>query len=306
METTHRLARRRDAAAPRCRAAARRRRLDRRGPDRRHHRPQGPPHAAHPPRTPHLHGARYPPRARTAGGRAGTDRRGAGRRRRSDGDGLRLERLTAPHAPARRKRPPPPRSPAPPASCRHDSRRHDKRGRRLATMQRRRANRRRNARRHIAKAVVTTPGIRAVAVEDLNCATCCARRRAPRSSRGRAGLSELHTFIEHACRLLGVAFCPVHAAGTSLTCHGCGAPGIRETQADFYCPECDRRCTLTSTPHSTSAGGHIRQLEADRRPGRSPSAAGGSPRITGNKYGPVPSWTGTTVYKPQLKDDGVA
>ena len=142
------------------------------------------------------------------------------------------------------------------ASCRRGSRRHDKRGPRLATMQRRRANRRRNARRHIAKVIVTTPGIRAVAVEDLSL------RNMLRSAKGTpehpggnvrakgglnrsmspAGLSELHTFIEQACRLLGVPFCPVHTAGTSLTCHGCGAPGIRETQADFYCPECDRRC----------------------------------------------------------------
>ena len=114
------------------------------------------------------------------------------------------------------------------ARCSRGSRRHDKRGRRLATMQRRRANRRHNARRHIAKAIVTTPGIRAVAVENLSL------RNMLRSAKGtpeqpgtnvraksglnrslsRAGLSELHSYIEQAGRLRGVAFCPVHAAGT--------------------------------------------------------------------------------------------
>ena len=54
------------------------------------------------------------------------------------------------------------------ARCRRGSRHHNKRGRRLATMQRRRAQRRRNARRHVAQAIVTTPGIRAVAVDDLS------------------------------------------------------------------------------------------------------------------------------------------
>ena len=54
------------------------------------------------------------------------------------------------------------------ARCSRGSRRHHKRGRRLATMQRRRANRRRNARRHIAKTIVITPDIRAVAVENLS------------------------------------------------------------------------------------------------------------------------------------------
>ena len=199
------------------------------------------------------------------------------------------------------------------ARCDRGSRRHDKRGRRLATMQRRRANRRRNARRHIAKAVVTTPGIRAVAVEDLSL------RKMLRSAKGtpeqpgtnvraksglnrsmsRAGLSELHTFIEQTCRLLGVAFCPVHAAGTSLTCHGCGAPGIRETQADFYCPECDRRCNADPNAALNIRRRAYPQLEADMRPGRSPSAGGGTPphhRHEQVRTGPV--MTGTTVYKP--------
>ena len=170
------------------------------------------------------------------------------------------------------------------ARCRRGSRRHNKRGRRLATMQRRRANRRRNARRHIAKAIVTTPGIRAVAVENLSL------RNMLRSAKGtpehpganvraksglnrsmsRAGLSELHTFIEQAGRLRGVGFCPVHAAGTSLTCHWCWAPGIRETQADFFCPECDRRCNADLNAALNIRGRAYPHIEADRRQGMSP------------------------------------
>ena len=170
------------------------------------------------------------------------------------------------------------------ARCRRGSRRHVKRGRRLATMQRRRANRRRNARRHIAKAIVTTPGIRAVAVEDLNLHNMLRSAQgtpeAPGSnvraksglnrSMARAGLSELHTFIEQACLLRGVAFCPVHAAGTSLTCYWCMAPGIRETQADFYCPACDLRSNADHNAALNIRGRAYPRLEADRRQGLSP------------------------------------
>ena len=170
------------------------------------------------------------------------------------------------------------------SGCRRGSRRHDKRGRRLATMQRRRANRRRNARRHIAKAIVTTAGIRAVAVEDLNLRNMLRSAKGTQQQPGtsvraksglnramsRAGLSELHTFIEQAGRLRAVAFCPVHAAGTSLTCHWCWAPGIRETQAAFYCPECDRRSNADLNAALNIRGRAYPHLEADRRQGRSP------------------------------------
>ena len=84
-------------------------------------------------------------------------------------------------------------------------------------------------------------------------------------SMSRVGLSELHIFIEQAGRLLGVAFCRVPAAGASLTCHWCWALGIRETQADFYCPECNA---------DLNAALNIRRradpyLETDRRQGMS-------------------------------------
>ena len=170
------------------------------------------------------------------------------------------------------------------ARCSRGSRRHNKRGRRLATMQRRRANRRRNARRHIAKAIVTTPGIRAVAVENLSLrnmlrsakgtpeqpGTNVRAKSGLNRSMSRAGLSELLTFIEQAGRLRGVAFCPVHAAGTSLTCHWCWAQGIRETQADFFCPECDLRCNADLNAALNIRRRAYPHLEADRRPGRSP------------------------------------
>ena len=169
------------------------------------------------------------------------------------------------------------------ARCSRGSRHHDKRGRRLATMQRRRANRRRNARRHIAKTIVITPDIRAVAVEDLSLRNMLRSAKGTEQQPGtnvraktglnrsmsRAGLSELHIFIEQGCRCRGVAFRRVPAAGTSLTCHWCWALGIRETQADFYCPECNLRCNA-----DLNAALNIRRraypyLEADRRQGMS-------------------------------------
>ena len=102
----------------------------------------------------------------------------------------------------------------------------------------------------------------------------------------RAGLSELLTFIEQAGRLRGVAFCPVHAAGTSLTCHWCWAHGIRETQADFFCPECDLRCNADLNAALNIRRRAYPHLEADRRPGGRREPVGALPRITGtNKYG---------------------
>ena len=169
------------------------------------------------------------------------------------------------------------------ARCSRSSRRHDKRGRRLATMQRRRANRRHTARRHIAKAIVTTPGIRAVAVEALSLRNMLRSAKGTQQQPGtnvraktglnrsmsRAGLSELHSYIEQVGRLRGVAFRPVHAAGTSLTCHWCSAVGIRETQADFYCPECDLRCNADLNAALNIRRRAYPHLEADMRQGMS-------------------------------------
>ena len=151
------------------------------------------------------------------------------------------------------------------ARCRRGSRRYDKRG------------------RHIAKAIVTTPGIRAVAVEVLSLrnmlrsangtqqqpGTNVRAKSGLNRSMSRAALSELHTYIEQACRLRGVAFCPVHATGTSLTCHWCWAVGIRETRADFFCPECDSRCNADLNAALNIRGRAYPYIEADRRPGRS-------------------------------------
>ena len=141
------------------------------------------------------------------------------------------------------------------ARCRRGSRRRRKHGRRVTSLLRRRANRRRNARRHIAKAIVTTPGIRAVAVEDLSLRNMLRSAEGTREQPGtgvraktglnrvlsRAGLAELHASMEQACMRAGVAFRRVPARGTSLTCSGCGADGIRETQAEFRCRACGLR-----------------------------------------------------------------
>ena len=177
------------------------------------------------------------------------------------------------------------------ARCGKGSRRHRKRGRRIATLQRRRANRRRNARRHVARALASTPGVRAVAVEDLSLRNMVRAAKGTAGHPGtgvraktglnralsRAGLAELHAFIEQACLRRGVAFRRVAAQGTSLTCSGCGAEGIRETQAEFHCPECGLRSNADLNAALNIRGRAYPRLEADRRPGRSSAAGGGTP-----------------------------
>ena len=174
------------------------------------------------------------------------------------------------------------------AQCDRGSRRHRKRGRRVAALQRSRANRRRNARRHIAKSIATTPGIRAVAVEELSLRNMLRSAKGTQEQPGthvraktglnrslsRAGLSELHICMEQACLRRGVALRRVPAAGTSLTCSGCGADGIRETQAEFRCPECGLRSNADLNAALNIRARAYPHVEADRRPGQSSSAGG--------------------------------
>ena len=115
-------------------------------------------------------------------------------------------------------------------------------------------------------------------------------------SMSRAGLSEMHSYIERPGRLRGVALCPVQAAGTSLTCHWCWAPGIRETQADFYCPECNLRCNADLNPSL-----NIRSSRRIGGRGYRREPVGHSPASPARTSTHRPVITGTTVYKPPLR-----
>ena len=111
-----------------------------------------------------------------------------------------------------------------------------------------------NQQLHNAKAAVTKPGVRSVAVEDTkakNMGRSAAGSKAfPARSAGKRGLNR--SLAETApARMLGylartavkhsVSYVPVHPAYTSLTCFVCGERRLRETQALFHCPSCGNR-----------------------------------------------------------------
>ena len=106
---------------------------------------------------------------------------------------------------------------------------------------------------HVAKAVVTTPEVRKVVLEDTNATNMTASAEGTktfptRGSSAKRGLNRSlaetaparqMTFIERAAVIASVATERVNPAYTSLTCFVCGTLGQRETQALFWCPECD-------------------------------------------------------------------
>ena len=105
---------------------------------------------------------------------------------------------------------------------------------------------------HVAKAVVTTPEVRKVVLEDTNASNMTASAEGTktfpvRGSGAKRGLNRSlaesaparqMTFIERAAVIRSVATERVNPAYTSLTCFVCGTQGKRETQALFWCPEC--------------------------------------------------------------------
>ena len=105
---------------------------------------------------------------------------------------------------------------------------------------------------HVAKAVVTTPEVRKVVLEDTNAANMTASAEGTktfpvRGSAAKRGLNRSlaetaparqMAFIERAAVIASVATERVNPAYTSLTCFVCGTQGKRETHALFWCPEC--------------------------------------------------------------------
>ena len=109
-----------------------------------------------------------------------------------------------------------------------------------------------NHQRHVAKAVVTTPEVRRVVLEDTKVSNMTASAEGTkafptRGSGSKRGLnrsiaetapSRQMALIERAAVIHSVSTVRVNPAYTSLTCFVCGAQGHRETQALFWCPEC--------------------------------------------------------------------
>ena len=110
-----------------------------------------------------------------------------------------------------------------------------------------------NHQRHVAKAVVTSPEVRQVVLEDTKVANMTASAEGTkafpvRGSGSKRGLNRSiaetaparqTALIERAAVVGSVATVRVNPAYTSLTCFVCGAQGQRETQALFWCPVCD-------------------------------------------------------------------
>ena len=91
------------------------------------------------------------------------------------------------------------------------------------------------------------------------------RHDARHACRGQRGPAPAH-LLRASAPASSRGVCRVSARGTSLTCRGCGAPGIREAQADFYCPECG----LRSNADLNICGRAYPRLVAARRQGMSP------------------------------------
>ena len=132
------------------------------------------------------------------------------------------------------------------------SRRHTKQRRRRQGLLAKNTDVRVNHQLHVAKAVVTTPEVRKVVLEDTNASNMTASAEGTktfpvRGSAAKRGLNRSlaetaparqMTFIERAAVIHSVATERVNPAYTSLTCFVCGTQGQRETQALFWCPEC--------------------------------------------------------------------
>ena len=133
------------------------------------------------------------------------------------------------------------------------SRRHTKQQRQRQSLLTKNTDVRVNHQRHVAKAVVTTPDVRKVVLEDTNATNMTASAEGTKTfpTRGSAAKRGLNrslaesaparqrAFIERAAVIASVAAERVNPAYTSLTCFVCGTQGQRETQALFWCPECD-------------------------------------------------------------------
>ena len=132
------------------------------------------------------------------------------------------------------------------------SNRYEKQRRERQTLLAKNTNVRVNHQHHVAKAVVTTPGVRHVVTEDTEISNMTASAVGTKTfpvhgSAGKRGLNRSiaetaparqTSLIERAAVKHSVATTRVHPAYTSLTCFVCGVVGQRETQALFHCSAC--------------------------------------------------------------------
>ena len=132
------------------------------------------------------------------------------------------------------------------------SSRYDKQQRRRQRLLAKNTNVRVNHQHHVAKQVVTTPGVRHVVTEDTKIANMTASAEGTKhfpvhGSAGKQGLNRSiaetaparqTTLIERAAVKRSVSTSRVHPAYTSLTCFVCGVLGQRETQSLFQCLKC--------------------------------------------------------------------
>ena len=133
------------------------------------------------------------------------------------------------------------------------SRRHSKQRRERQKLLTKNTDARVNHQHHVAKAVVTTPEVRQVVLEDTKVSNMTASAEGTkafptRGSGAKRGLnrsiaetapSRQMALIERAAVIHSVSTVRVNPAYTSLTCFVCGERGQRETQALFRCPECN-------------------------------------------------------------------
>ena len=132
------------------------------------------------------------------------------------------------------------------------SNRYEKQRRERQTLLAKNTNVRVNHQHHVAKAVVTTPGVRHVVTEDTKISNMTASAVGTKAfpvhgSAGKRGLNRSTaetaparqtSLIERAAVKHSVATTRVHPAYTSLICFVCGVVGQRETQALFHCLTC--------------------------------------------------------------------
>ena len=134
-----------------------------------------------------------------------------------------------------------------------DGRRHSKQRQQRQKLLTKNTDVRVNHQRHVAKAVVTTPEVRQVVLEDTKVSNMTASAEGTkafpvRGSSAKRGLNRSiaetaparqAALIERAAVIHSVSTVRVNPAYTSLTCFVCGERGQRETQALFRCPECN-------------------------------------------------------------------
>ena len=177
--------------------------------------------------------------------------------------------------------------------CTRGSQMWRRRTRRLRRLEAKRANRRTGASRRIAKAAAAADGITAVGVEAANAKNLIssakgtaarpgrnvAQKRGLNRALSRSRYGGIRKDIERACAMAGNHYIPVPCAGTSQTCHDCGATGTRETQADFQCRECGWEGNADLNAANTVRNRAWSQTEVARRPVQSPSDGrpGGKP-----------------------------